>query len=66
MDYKPILYNVHIALNYIGHFVCSPLNSYFIYIGYWTLIYIIIIIIKKQSLELRNVYPITASQVVSS
>ena len=27
----------HIALNYIGHFVYSPLNSYFIYIAYWTL-----------------------------
>ena len=32
-----ILYNGHITLNYTGHFVDSPLNSYFIYIGYWTL-----------------------------
>ena len=32
-----ILYNGHIALNYTGHFVYSPLNSYFIYTGYWTL-----------------------------
>ena len=32
-----ILHNGHIALNYTGHFVYSPLNSYFIYIGYWTL-----------------------------
>ena len=32
-----ILYNGHIALNYTGHSVYSPLNSLFIYIGYWTL-----------------------------
>ena len=32
-----LLYNCHITLNYAGHFVYSPLNSYFIYIGYWTL-----------------------------
>ena len=29
--------NYHIGLNYTSHFVHSPLNSYFIYIGYWTL-----------------------------
>ena len=27
----------HIVLNCTAHFVHSPLNSYFIYIGYWTL-----------------------------
>ena len=31
-----ILYNGHIALNYTDNFVYSPLNSYFIYIQYWT------------------------------
>ena len=31
-----ILYNDHIDLNYTGHFMYSPLNSHFIYIGYWT------------------------------
>ena len=30
-----ILYNGHIALNYTGHFVYSPLNLYFIDIGYY-------------------------------
>ena len=29
--------NYHIVLNYTTHFVHSPLNSYFIYIRYWTL-----------------------------
>ena len=33
-----ILYNSHIALNYTGNFVVySPLSSYFIHSGYWTL-----------------------------
>ena len=32
-----ILYNGHIALNYTGYFVYNALNSYLIYIGYWTL-----------------------------
>ena len=32
-----ILYNGHISLNYTGHFVYSPLNSYCIYIGHWIL-----------------------------
>ena len=29
--------NYHIVLNCNAHFVNSPLNSYFINIGYWTL-----------------------------
>ena len=32
-----IFYNGHIASNCTGHFVYSPLNLYFIYIGCWTL-----------------------------
>ena len=32
-----IFYIDHIVLNYTPHFVYSPLNSYFIYNGYWTL-----------------------------
>ena len=38
-----ILYNGHIALKYTGHFVYSPLNSYLIYIGYWTLIILLLL-----------------------
>ena len=29
--------NYYIVLNCTAHFVYSPMNSYFIYIGYWTL-----------------------------
>ena len=54
----PMFCNSHIAINYIGHFVYSPLNSYFIYIGYWTLhkyilVLVILLLCYKYNLNLQ-------------
>ena len=44
-----ILYNGHIVLNCTVYFVHRPLNSYFIYIGYWTLNIIIMVTVRECS-----------------